>query len=477
MTRTKPKPATAASGTLADNARADRRGRNLDQTVTDESGGTRPTVANPDLTSSGVHSGGKNPIQASPWAPYAMLLSLPLWWVLGMDVFIWPLLVLPLAWKLVVNRRDVNVPQGFHLWSLFLIWLALSALTLSDASPTRQLAFAWRASLYFSATVVFLYFYNASSTTLIRSTLLAATGYWMLIALGGYAGVIFPTASYESPMAHLVPAWLSENKFVHDAVVYRGLAGIDPFSLPRPHAGFAYANPWGSTFALLIPLVAAGYAHLSSAWMKAVIAALLGLAAVPLTFSLNRGAWLSIGIGLLYAAALGLWRKQPKLFWSAIVPGLMIGGMVALTPLKDVAAQNLQYKVDSNSTRLNLYREAFVGALESPLFGHGTPRPSPIADEPSIGTHGQVWLVLFSQGFPGLFFFLGWLAFLLISSRKACSVTGAWCHVVVLMGAAQAFYYELAGTGLVIIFMAGALALSDPFRATARGPYLSEKQA
>ena len=180
---------------------------------------------------------------------------------------------------------------------------------------------------------------------------------------------------------------------------------------------------------------------------------------------------------LLYAAALGLWRKQPKLFWSAIIPGLMIGGMVALTPLKDVAANNLQYKVDSNSTRLNLYQEAFAGALESPLFGHGTPRPGPIADEPSIGTHGQVWLVLFSQGFPGLFFFLGWIVFLLISSRKARSVAGVWCHVVVLMGAAQAFYYELAGTGLIIIFMSGALALRDPFRTTASIPHQPEKQA
>ena len=246
MTRTRQKPASdAALGTPADNARTERRASRVNQTNVDESRSTPPSTTRSDLSNSAGHGGGKHPIQTSPWVPYAVLLSLPLWWALGMDIFIWPLLVMPLAWELVVNRQNVNAPHGFYLWSLFLIWIALSALSIFDASPTRQLAFARRASLYFSATVVFLYFYNNASTTLIRSTLLAATGYWALITLGGYAGVIFPTASYQSPMAQFVPAWLSENKFVHDAVVYRGLAGIDPFYLPRPHAGFAYAKTPG----------------------------------------------------------------------------------------------------------------------------------------------------------------------------------------------------------------------------------------
>jgi hypothetical protein len=163
-----------------------------------------------------------------------------------------------------------------------------------------------------------------------------------------------------------------------------------------------------------------------------------------------------------------------------MVPALMLGGMVAITPLKDLALGSMKYKASSNATRVALYKGSVHGALESPLIGKGTPgagREGDLASSdaanpakrgnwtqkrrPNIGTHGQVWLVLYSQGFPGLFLFLGWLAYLLLKSVRTRSLTGTWCHVVVAMGAMQAFFYELTGTGLVIVFMAAAIAIRE----------------
>lgn len=409
------------------------------------------------------------------WIPYAIFLSLPLWWALGMDMFIWPLLVLPMAWALVVNRRNIRVPGGFYLWLLFLIWAALSAITLVDVSTVKLVAFAWRFSLYFSVTIVFIYFYNASPENLSRRVISSTTVYWTLFTLAGYAGVVFPLLAYESPMTHFVPSWLSENKFVQDAVIERELARINWFHLPRPNAGFPYTNQWGSAFALILPFVAASYALSSSNLKKTFLVIVLGLAAVPLTFSLNRGAWLSAGIGLIYAIALGLSRKEPRITWAATIPILMLGGMVLLTPLKEVVTTGVKYKGGSNNTRLMLYEESARAAMNAPLFGHGTPGASDSgmnvdvkdtdtqekSSHPSVGTHGQIWLVLYSQGFVGLSLFLGWLAYLVLKTRRAVSIPGVFSHVVVVIGVMQMAVYELTGTRLAIVFIAATIALRE----------------
>lgn len=87
---------------------------------------------------------------------YALLVCYPVWWALGAGYLIWPLLTFPLLLSLLM-QRTLRVPRGFGLWLLFLAWMLLSGLQLSGFS----FMFVWRAPVYGSATVLYLYVYNA----------------------------------------------------------------------------------------------------------------------------------------------------------------------------------------------------------------------------------------------------------------------------------------------------------------------------
>jgi O-antigen ligase len=323
------------------------------------------------------------------------------------------------------------------------------------------LAYFWRFTFLISATVVFIYVSNSWNATLSFRFAVAAMTYWFMISCMGIFGIANPLLYFESPMTALVPEWLEENRFVRNAIIIRRYAAIDSTGVPRPRAGFPYANTWGSTFALLVPFVGIAYVMAKHLWQKGLIAAMLALSALPLVFSLNRGAWLSLSVGVVYAMAFALREKHLEVAWSAMIATLMIVGMVLLTPLQAAMTADLDGKSGSNTTRLTLYKKTVTASLEAPFFGHGTPQPRLGDDKPSAGTHGHVWLVLISQGYPGLIFFLGWLAYLAHSTRNPATPAACWYHVVVLIGGMQIFFYELTGAGLIIMFIAGALALRE----------------
>jgi polysaccharide biosynthesis protein PslJ len=138
----------------------------------------------------------------------------------------------------------------------------------------------------------------------------------------------------------------------------------------------------------------------------------------------------------------------------------MLVTIVALTPLGHlVMASFSSTHGNSNQTRLSLYQQAGAGAGASPLFGYGAPKPSLTqAGSPAIGTQGQLWLVLYSHGYPALIFFLGFFFAVLWQTRRARGTAGLWLHVVPLVGLAQIAVYGWLPVELQVIMVAAALA-------------------
>ncbi|MGH2814749.1 MAG: hypothetical protein ACRDLC_06275, partial [Actinomycetota bacterium] len=80
---------------------------------------------------------------------------------------------------------------------------------------------------------------------------------------------------------------------------------------------------------------------------------------------------------------------------------------------------------------------------------------------PDIGTHGQVYLVIFSHGVPGLAFFFGWWLVVLWISRRAATGPPLWCHVMLLIGVLEFLYYDMMPTQLHLMMVVAAVAWRD----------------
>jgi len=136
-----------------------------------------------------------------------------------------------------------------------------------------------------------------------------------------------------------------------------------------------------------------------------------------------------------------------------------LAGMVfAVFPVADRLTDRLASS-PSTEDRAALYRETFERTLEAPVFGYGAPRPSESEGQPAAGTQGQVWMVLFSHGFLGLFFFLAWLVYVFLRTIRVRDPIDIAANTVLLVVIVQSTYYSILTTGLAVAMIASAVML------------------
>lgn len=393
------------------------------------------------------------------WPLFLAFGGFPVWWLLGLGGFAPVVAGTPIL-LLLLLRRDVRLPAGFLLWLFFLGWTVLSATQLDTSG--RVIGFVFRFLSYGSAAVLFVHLYNQPSRVLPARRICGLFVLFLLwVVIGGYLGVLFPTGSITTPMELVLPGALKSNSYVWE-LVHPKFAEIQyPWGAPepfvRPSAPFAYTNTWGSHFALLVPFAFCYAAMDVGPRRRAGALALVAAGLVPAFATLNRGMFLALGVGVCYAAVRLALRGQIFLM-TAI--GALAGAAAYLAHtlgVFELIGSRTEYS-PTNSSRATLYEEAFVRTLESPLIGAGAPRPS-LTLNISVGTQGQFWNVMFSYGFVGLAVFCGFVWWLAVRSRNAPGPL-LWLHVVPVMASFMLFFYGLDGSQLVLIFAAGALAIS-----------------
>jgi O-antigen ligase len=408
------------------------------------------------------------------WPVVALFAAFPLWWALGLSSFICPILATSMALALAVRGR-IQVPRGFGIWLLFVFWMAASAFKVDGAD--RLIGWAFRAVVYLSVTVLFLYVYNTPRQSLpIRRVALVMTAFWVVVVAGGYLGILLPEGGFSTVAEKLMPGGLLANSFVRDLVHVDFAQRADPTRglATRPQAPFVYTNVWGSNFALLLPFVFIALPQLRRRLPQLLLVLVLVASLVPGFLSLNRGLWLSLGVGLIYAALRYALRGRVRAVAAVL---LLLGVAVSLAVALPVQQLLRESKDETTSTRLALYQETIRMVQASPLLGYGAPRPSEdiSGSTPSVGTQGQLWMVLFSHGFPGLALFLGWYVWVLWRSAKAPTGAQLWLHVIVLIAIVQLPFYGMLPTGLPVFMVAAAVVMRelvepDPQRRRAMAP-------
>ncbi|WP_228010688.1 hypothetical protein [Nonomuraea phyllanthi] len=361
------------------------------------------------------------PVLSPAWPIAALLVGYPVWWALGFGGLAVIVLAVPMA-VILWRRRPIRVPRGFGWWVLLICGYLLSGLmlgemppgTYGELGPGRLVGYAMRLALYVAVLVMVLYLGNLTERELPQLRLVRMLGVLFVTTIaGGLLGVFFPSFSFTSPLELVLPDWAAGNSFVQNLIhpTAAQTQKVLGFAMPRPEAPFEWANAWGNNVSVLLVWFVVGWWTYGGARQKAFVAAVLALAAIPVVYSLNRGLWIGLGLALVYLVVRLGGRTRVALCAAAAVAAVAF----ALSPLAALFAQRLD-KPHSNDIRAFTVSATVAAAAHSPIIGYGNTRNAmgnhrtittgrtqwcDGCGHPPLGSDGQLWLLLITQGFTG----------------------------------------------------------------------------
>lgn len=427
------------------------------------------------------------PPRSRRWPPHwplsAIFLGPPLCWALGL------MTALPIAMSVVMardllRRRDrVVLPTGFTLWVLFLAWVALGVFVLwadapgavPDGGPSRLMVFGLRGAWYFAGTMALLWVISRTEEELpTRWAFDLVAVLFVVTTAGGVLGLLMPTLEFRSFVELLLPPGLRNNALV-SSLVHPAAAEIqsvlgDPS--PRPQAPFAYANTWGSVMALSLPFFLVAWVKNGRVWQRVLAPVVLFAAAFPTIYSLNRGLWVCLALGGVGLVLLQLCKRRFLPFFATIATFVILGLALAASPLGDIYEQRIANQ-HSNERRSELISQTVSSAAAgSPVVGFGSTRDvqgnfTSIAGGatpdcsacgvPALGTQGQLWLVIFSQGLVGSMLFVSFFGRSLLSSWRCRTTTETVGLFVLVFFGSQLVVYDTLDLPFVVVMVAIAL--------------------
>lgn len=391
------------------------------------------------------------------WPLVLMFGLVPVWWLAGAFYLVWPVFGLLLA-GLLAARGGVRLPTGAPVWLLF---CAIAALSLVEVERVTEVATALlRLAFYLTALAVGVYGYTLARERGVRVLWLPLMLFWASLAALGWVGVLAPGLSLATPVERLLPHGLAAAPYVHDMVHASGAElRADGVSTLRPSAPFPYTNLWGSCFAILLPAVLACVASLRAGWPRRLLILSVPLALPPAFLTLNRGMLVSLGIGLVFVALRAVRRGRPRLLATIAVLGVVAVALTWFIPIDTLIAARTETS-DSTADRLSLYGEVLHRIVDSPLLGFGAPTTVDTTSAPApVGTQGQLWMVLYSNGIPALAVFLGWFLVTVRAGLRLRRPAGLWLSAVPLIALVQLPFYGLNYQNLSVLFLvAGAIA-------------------
>lgn len=415
------------------------------------------------------------------WPLAALFVPFPLWWVLGLQEWIFLILAVPMALQLV-RRRPLLVPRGFGFWLLFLVWVAAGVVVLqvdaygavADDSVTRYITWGYRLLWYIAVTTAGLYVVNFReelSTTRVARIMSAM---FITIVAGGILGIVAPRFEFPSVMELVLPGGLADEQFVYKMIhpTAAQLMEVLGYESPRPSAPFFFTNTWGINIAVFLPFFLLGWTGKDAGWRRLLAPVVLTAAAVAIIISINRGLWLAVAAMALFMALRAAVVGRPMPLVLGVVGAGLVIALVAFTSLGAVVQTRLTNE-GSEQGRTNLGTLSVTSVSRTaPVSGLGSTRnvqgnfntiaggataDCPRCSPPALGTQGQLWLVLYSQGWLGLIFFLSFFALVFLRHlRERTPEASVGLPVLVALVVTMPFYNSL-GSGLMAVFIGVAL--------------------
>ncbi|MFB4311118.1 O-antigen ligase family protein [Actinomadura sp. GTD37] len=359
------------------------------------------------------------------WPLIALLVGYPVWWLLGLGVFSFVICAVPMA-LILLNRRPLRFPPGFGLWVLFLVWYLVS-LTMLDKNPPgaygefdfgRVVSVLVRLVVYLASAIIALYVGNLSERELPRLALVRMLGaLFVTTTLGGLLGVLYPNFTLTPLFGMLLPGRMRTDAFVQNIInpTAAQITWVGSVKAIRPEGPFEWANTWGNNYSILLIWFVLGWWVYASRKRRMLGVGIFALSLIPVVYGLNRGLWVGIGLSAVYVLVRLALRGRVMALGVAGVALVLGGTLFAVSPLYAQVQTRLD-NPQSNSIRAYTRAKTIEATFTSPIIGYGTTRYAvgsdktvvtgkteacPECKHPPLGSDGQLWLLLISQGFVG----------------------------------------------------------------------------
>jgi hypothetical protein len=420
------------------------------------------------------------------WPVYALLVGFPVWWALGIADFMWIFLAFPMATRMIAwaahGSRRIRVPPGFGIWLLFLLVAASGFIVLTLTAPGtvhspvshRVLSYANRTLCYVGVTVLLLYVGNLTERELPKRRLAWLLGLLAVYTTaGGLAGMLAPHLEISSPFLYVLPKSAQTNLFLQ-ASMHPALSQIQSVigaANGRPKAPYDYTNTWGDCLTILVPWLLVGWWTARASWRRSFAVATAAISVVPLLYTLDRTAWLGVGVAVAYLA-LRLAGQGKVGMLAGVGAGLAVVTILVLaSPVQGLISGRFA-NGRSDNLRGGLASLTIRDGLASPIIGYGDTRQSqgsassiavgpspqcPSCGQQAVGSTGQIWLNTICSGFTGAALYAAFFGFGLWRYRRDRTPYAVAGSVVLLLGFVYMFAYDAVPAPFGFTMLAYAL--------------------
>ena len=397
----------------------------------------------------------------NPATPFYAIALMPLFWFMGLAFFTFAIAAVPMGIALL-TMKPIRMPKGFGIWLLFMGWVVASIVTL-DPTVGRLLAWMFRAGIYIGSTILFLYIYNLPQKLLPTGRVLGMIAFIFVFTaiIGGYLGLIFGDARIPTVLSEVLPRSLLSNGFVRNIIQppFAQTQTFLSFPLNRPSFPFSFSNDWAATLvpATFATVAYAGRVRSGRRWLPVIAF----LALIPMIVSVNRGLFIALIGAVIYVAIRRASTGNLILAGRLIVGMVVVGALVLVSPLGTIVTERTTTQ-HSTGARNDIYTAVIERVPDSPLLGFGAPLSNPDPNRPAIGTHGNFWTALFSQGIPGAIFYTGfWVVMSVKTGRRIRNQEQLLLHLAVLTSLPTMLYYDHLPAALPIMMMCLAVFFRD----------------
>jgi hypothetical protein len=352
-----------------------------------------------------------------------LFLLFPIWWLLGIEQFIWPIALFLIALKTVyLQKFRVVVIPPLKWFGLYILAILISSLFIVE--NYRWLTFFRNFGAYFSGFLILALITNRVRTW--HSIQLLINAFCIPLLLAGVFGLLAVydvwRPSFESMIGGFLPGTVADSSY-GAAIVVRTLgarswfAGVGEYY--RLTGMFLFANHYASAQIFAIPFL---FQKLNFGTIRQRLLVGLGiiLLLLNLFYTTSRVAMVALAVGAVYFILFQSLQRRVIRVFTAL--GLLVVVLfLLLSGLWDLSTPNRSGVLNSASDTLNafvfargsgsyisrsaVYEASLEGIIQRPIFGWGTERDIEGNSLPA-GSHSEYIAVLYRHGLVGFILFV-----------------------------------------------------------------------